>query len=86
MHCKKRKKQTKNNNNSQDKWEEFLNRDIPVIMDIPFIRGILLIKDIPFHFYGVFHSDKFFPLNNEGSVGGFYKKLPNTRFSSKCLP
>jgi hypothetical protein len=46
MHCKKRKKQTKNNN-SQDKWEEFLNRDIQVIMDIPFIRGILLIRDIP---------------------------------------
>jgi hypothetical protein len=39
MHCKKRTKQTKNNN-SQDKWEEFLNRDIP------FIRGILLIRDI----------------------------------------
>lgn len=77
---KEKKKTTKNNNNSQGKREEFLNKDIPVIMDIPFIRGIPLIRDIPFH------SDKFFPLNNEGSVGGFYKKLPNTRFSSKCFP
>ena len=66
MHCKKRKKQTKNNN-SQDKWEEFLNRDIPVIMDIPFIRGIPLIRDIPFR--------QIFPTKQRRQCGWVLQKI-----------